>query len=81
MVKQYPMKLCPVDVDDVKEDRVIYEGFLVANSGKYGSVEYKVKNVYVGECRQCYTVSLSDGEKKVLVKLNGLVEEEVKIIN
>ncbi|HII72723.1 TPA: hypothetical protein HA265_08260 [Candidatus Woesearchaeota archaeon] len=81
VMKNYPVKLCPVDIDDLKEDRIIYEAFLVANSGNYGAGEYKVKNVYLGNCPQCYTVSLKDGEKTVLVRLNGLVEEEVKVMS
>lgn len=77
LMKKYPVRMCPVDLDDIGEDRIVYEGFLVANR-KYG-LGYSVKNVYVQDCPQCYTISLSNGTNTALVKLNGLIEEEVKI--
>lgn len=77
VMKKYPIRMCPIDLDDIGEDRIVYEGFLVANR-KYG-LGYKVKDVYVQECDQCYAISTSNGTNTVLVKLNGLIEEEVKI--
>lgn len=75
VVKKYPVKMCPVDLDDIEENRIVYEGFLIANR-RYGE-GFKVKDVYLRGCHQCYTINLSNGTKNVVVELEGLIEERV----
>ncbi len=73
--KKYPVKLCPSNLDKISQSRIVYEAFLIANSGKYGGLAYTVENVYARDCENCLTVSLTDGHRRLLVSMEGLLNK------
>ena len=75
--QQLPVSLCPQELDKLKENRIAYQAFLLANAESDGFSVKSVSHVLETEgCALCYDVVLTDGFSEKTIRLNGLLERK-----